>query len=70
MTSLDDEVRQGLGLHVRRLRQAAGLTLSALAGEVGVSASALSQIERGASEPSLGTLWRLGRGLNASLFDF
>ena len=35
-----------------------------------MTASALSQIERGTSEPSLGTLWRLGRALNASLFDF
>ena len=57
-------------MHLRRLRQAQALTLSALAERVGVTASALSQIERGTSEPSLGTLWRLGRALNASLFDF
>ena len=70
MTGLDREVRQGLGMHLRRLRQAQALTLAALAEQVGVTASALSQIERGTSEPSLGTLWRLGRALNASLFDF
>jgi transcriptional regulator with XRE-family HTH domain len=70
VTSLDREVRQGLGMHLRRLRQAQSLTLAALAEQVGVTASALSQIERGTSEPSLGTLWRLGRALNASLFDF
>jgi transcriptional regulator with XRE-family HTH domain len=35
-----------------------------------VSPSAISQIERGATEPSLGTLWKLGKALNASLFDF
>ena len=57
-------------MHLRRLRQAQSLTLASLAGQVGVTASALSQIERGTSEPSLGTLWRLGRALNASLFDF
>ena len=57
-------------MHLRRLRQAQSLTLAALAEQVGVTASALSQIERGTSEPSLGTLWRLGRALNASLFDF
>ena len=57
-------------MHLRRLRQAQSLTLRALAEQVGVTASALSQIERGTSEPSLGTLWRLGRALNASLFDF
>ena len=70
VTSLDQDVREGLGMHLRRLRRAQSLTLSALAGQVGVTASALSQIERGTSEPSLGTLWRLGRALNASLFDF
>ena len=57
-------------MHLRRLRQAQSLTLAQLADQVGVTASALSQIERGASEPTLGTLWRLGRALNASLFDF
>ena len=70
MTSLDREVRQELGTHLRRLRQAQSLTLAQLADQVGVTASALSQIERGSSEPTLGTLWRLGRALNASLFDF
>ena len=57
-------------MHLRRLRQAQSLTLAQLADQVGVTGSALSQIERGSSEPTLGTLWRLGRALNASLFDF
>lgn len=70
MTSLDREVRKGLGVHLRLLRQAQGLTLAELASAIGVSASAVSQIERGVTEPSLGTLWSLGRALNASLFDF
>ena len=70
MTSLDQAVREELGMHLRRLRQAQSLTLRALAEQVGVTPSALSQIERGTSEPTLGTLWRLGRALNASLFDF
>ena len=55
---------------MRELRTAQGLTLAALAAQIGISASALSQIERGRSEPSLGTLWRLGGALRASLFDF
>src|SRR3954465_9982058 len=70
MTSLTPEVRVQLGRHLRELRRAQELTLVSLAGEVGVTPSALSQIERGKSEPSLGTLWRLGRALNPSLFDF
>lgn len=70
MSSLDDELRRQLGRHVRHLRQTQDLTLKALAEQIGVSPSALSQIERGKSEPSLGTLWRLGGALKASLFDF
>lgn len=70
MGSLDEELRRQLGRHVRQLRQAQDLTLKALAEQVGVTPSALSQIERGKSEPSLGTLWRLGGALKASLFDF
>lgn len=70
MSSLDDELRRQLGRHVRQLRQAQDLTLKALAEEIGVTPSALSQIERGKSEPSLGTLWRLGGALKASLLDF
>lgn len=55
---------------MRELRASQGLTLATLADQVGVSASAISQIERGATEPSLGTLWKLGKALNVSLFDF
>jgi transcriptional regulator with XRE-family HTH domain len=70
VSSLDEELRRQLGSHVRQLRQGQDLTLKALAERVGVTPSALSQIERGKSEPSLGTLWRLGGALKASLFDF
>ena len=70
MSGLDDHLRRELGRHVRELRTGQELTLAALAEQVGISASALSQIERGKSEPSLGTLWRLGGVLRASLFDF
>jgi transcriptional regulator with XRE-family HTH domain len=67
---LDRGVREELGRNVRELRTSQGLTLAALADLVGISPSAISQIERGATEPSLGTLWNLGKALHASLFDF
>lgn len=70
MASLDSSTRQALGKLLRQLRQREQLTLAALSAQVGVSVSALSQFETGKSEPSLGTLWSLGRSLNASLFDF
>lgn len=70
MSSLDAETRRALGQLLRELRHREGLTLAALSEQVGVSQSALSQLESGRTEPSLGTLWKLGRALNASLFDF
>lgn len=70
MASLDAQTRVELGRHLRGLRLREGLTLAALSEQVGVTQSALSQFENGRSEPSLGTLWALGRALNASLFDF
>ncbi len=70
MASLDASTRQALGKLLRQLRQREQLTLAALSAQVGVSVSALSQFETGKAEPSLGTLWSLGRSLNASLFDF
>lgn len=70
MSGLDPALRLALGRHVRELRQTQGRTLASLAEQIEISPSALSQIERGKSEPSLGTLWRLGQALKASLFDF
>jgi len=70
VSSLDEATRRALGKLLRELRKREGLTLSALSQQVGVSQSALSQFESGRTEPSLGTLWSLGRALNASLFDF
>ncbi|AZZ50518.1 XRE family transcriptional regulator [Rathayibacter rathayi] len=46
----------GLGSRLRELRLAAGLSLKALAGRRGISASAVSRIERGATQPSVGRL--------------
>ena len=70
MVSLDADMRRELGKLLRELRHREGLALSALSEQVGVTTSALSQFETGKSEPSLGTLWKLGQALNASLFDF
>lgn len=70
MGSLDASMRRELGQLIRELRRGQGLSMEALGAQVGISQSALSQFETGKSEPSLGTLWRLGHALNASLFDF
>jgi transcriptional regulator with XRE-family HTH domain len=70
VAALDAGVRKALGQLLRDLRRQQGLSLAELSRRVGVSASALSQFETGRAEPSLGTLWQLGRALDASLFDF
>jgi len=61
-----------LGAKIRELRQAGGWTLEELARSVGLSKSAISQIESGRTEPSLQTVRRLAAALKiplASLFE-
>lgn len=61
-----------IGDQLRDLRTRRGLSLRALAAQAGVSATLLSQVERGVTEPSLATLRRLavvfGESV-ASLFE-
>lgn len=65
----DEEAqRVELGQRIRSTRNQRGLSMRALAGAVGVSQSALSQIETGRSQPSVQTLYRLVRELGVS-FD-
>jgi len=56
-----------IGDQLRQLRTGRGLSLRALAAEAGVSATLLSQIERGVTEPSLSTLRRLAGVFGSSL---
>jgi transcriptional regulator with XRE-family HTH domain len=57
----------GLGTRVREHREAAGLSLRALAGRLGVSASLLSRIENDKAQPSVTTLYGLTAELGLSL---
>lgn len=62
------EVRTGAPLEViarslRRERERAGLSLSELAKRAGIAKSTLSQLESGAGNPSVETLWALGVAL-------
>lgn len=61
-----------LGIKIRGLRRAGGWTLEDLARSIGLSKSAISQIENGRTEPSLQTLRRLAAALKiplAKLFE-
>ncbi|TDX76090.1 XRE family transcriptional regulator [Rathayibacter sp. PhB151] len=56
VAALPGAVGEGVGARLRELRLASGMSLRALARELGISASAVSQIERGAMQPSVGRL--------------
>jgi transcriptional regulator with XRE-family HTH domain len=56
-----------VGERLRGQRERRGVGLRALAREIGISASAMSQIETGRSRPSVSTLYRITTALGMSL---
>ena len=61
-------LRRTFGEHVRSLRRERGLTQEVLAERSGLSVEAVGRIERGAFSPTLDTIEKLSRGLEAG-FD-
>ncbi len=61
--ALDADLGAVVGGEIRRLRDAAGLSTRELAAAAGMSQPFLSQIERGASTPSMASVYRLARAL-------
>ena len=59
-----------IGEGIRRERLRRGLTLAQLASQVTLTVSALSQIERGASDPSLNSLRRIAQAFDVPMFQF
>jgi transcriptional regulator with XRE-family HTH domain len=57
----------GVGEHVRRARTAAGITVRELARRIGVSASHVSQVERGIGSFSVPALYSVARELGVSM---
>ncbi|MDT0323320.1 MULTISPECIES: XRE family transcriptional regulator [unclassified Streptomyces] len=55
---------------IRRERERAGLSLSALAARAGVAKSTLSQLEAGGGNPSVETLWAIGVALGVPFSAF
>jgi transcriptional regulator with XRE-family HTH domain len=53
---LDAQTPESLGARLRELRTASGVSLRALAARLGISPSAVSQIERGVMRPSVSRL--------------
>lgn len=59
-----------VGNRLRQLREARGVSMRTLATMSGLSANALSMIERGRTSPSVGTLYRLADALGVPVTDF
>ncbi|MCC6188751.1 MAG: helix-turn-helix transcriptional regulator [Anaerolineales bacterium] len=59
-----------VGLRIKMRRQEAGLSLRELAGRTDLTASFLSQLERGRVSVSLGSLRRIAEGLGVQLLYF
>ncbi|MFD5224939.1 helix-turn-helix domain-containing protein [Microbacterium sp. NPDC058342] len=66
------ELRERIAHSLRRERESAGLSVSELARRAGVSKATVSQLESGAGNPSVETLWAIGDALGvpfATLVD-
>jgi transcriptional regulator with XRE-family HTH domain len=64
-----DLIAQSLARNIRRLRLERGYSLDMLAARAGVSRGMLIQIEQARTNPSLGTIVRIGDALGASLVN-
>jgi transcriptional regulator with XRE-family HTH domain len=65
-----DAVSVNVGERLRELREARNISMRALATRSGLSANALSMIERGKASPSVSTLYKLAEALGVSITSF
>ncbi len=66
----NDALSMDVGTRLRDLRQGIGLSMRALARESGLSANALSMIERGRTSPSVSTLYKLANAMGIPITAF
>jgi transcriptional regulator with XRE-family HTH domain len=66
----NDAVSVNVGERLRELREARNISMRALAARSGLSANALSMIERGRASPSVSTLYKLADALGVSITSF
>lgn len=65
-----DAISVNIGDRLRELREARNISMRALATRSGLSANALSMIERGRASPSVSTLYKLADALGVSITSF
>ncbi|GEN33147.1 helix-turn-helix domain-containing protein [Aneurinibacillus danicus] len=61
-----EKIHIKLGQNLQRIRKSRGLSLDRTAELTGVSKAMLGQIERGESNPTVTTLWKIAKGLRLS----
>ncbi|MBN6188308.1 helix-turn-helix transcriptional regulator [Aneurinibacillus sp. BA2021] len=61
-----EKIHIKIGRNLQRLRKARGLSLDKTAEITGVSKAMLGQIERGESNPTVTTVWKIASGLRVS----
>lgn len=66
----NDALSVNIGERLRELREARNISMRALATRSGLSANALSMIERGKASPSVSTLYKLADALGVSITTF
>jgi transcriptional regulator with XRE-family HTH domain len=66
----NDAVSVNVGERLRTLRETRNISMRALAARSGLSANALSMIERGKASPSVSTLYKLADALGVSITAF
>lgn len=64
---MSEDVRRIVGRNVRRLRLAAGLSQADLADRMGVDRAYVSGLELGRRNPTVVTLWHIGKALGVRL---
>jgi transcriptional regulator with XRE-family HTH domain len=65
-----ETIEQRIGPEVKRRREAAGISLRALADRAGFSPSFISQVENGQASPSIASLEQIAATLDITLADF
>ena len=65
-----EAVSVNIGERLRELREAHNISMRALAARSGLSANALSMIERNKASPSVSTLYKLAEALGVSITSF
>jgi transcriptional regulator with XRE-family HTH domain len=67
---MSEDVRRMVGQNVRRLRIAAGLSQAELSARMGVDRAYVSGLELGQRNPTVVTLWHIGKALGVKLRSF